>query len=177
MVYDSYNKQTIIVYVMGNSKTSIAKGVIALPGMVVVIIPAIILLLFDYRMFNLYQDFMFAVGIIPLTIGIYLAATTTKMFFVIGKGTPAPWDPPARIVTTGIYGRMRNPMITGAILIILGESIMLDSFALLIWALIFFVGNHFYFILSEEPALEKRFGKEYTKYKKEVPRWIPRIRR
>jgi protein-S-isoprenylcysteine O-methyltransferase Ste14 len=43
-------------------------------------------------------------------------------------------------------------------------------------AFLFFAINHVYFILSEEPGLEKRFGQEYLEYKKNVPRWIPRLK-
>ena len=38
----------------------------------------------------------------------------------------------------------------------------------------FFVVNHAYFIVSEEPGLEKRFGDDYRRYKQHVPRWLPR---
>ena len=31
-------------------------------------------------------------------------------------------------------------------------------------------------ITSEEPGLEKRFGAEYVEYKRNVPRWIPRLK-
>ena len=158
---------------MTPSKMNLINGIIALPGTALVIIPAIIILIFDY---NTYIDGHYSIlGIIPLIIGLYLATITTKMFFIKGKGTPAPWDPPIELVTTGIYARVRNPMITGVILIIIGESIILNSLSLLLWAAVFFVGNHLYFIFSEEPKLEKRFGKKYTEYRKRVPRWVPKI--
>jgi protein-S-isoprenylcysteine O-methyltransferase Ste14 len=34
--------------------------------------------------------------------------------------------------------------------------------------------NHAYFLLAEEPGLERRFGDEYRAYKRAVPRWVPR---
>jgi protein-S-isoprenylcysteine O-methyltransferase Ste14 len=46
---------------------------------------------------------------------------------------------------------------------------------ILAWFLLAFGVNHVYFITSEEPGLYKRFGDEYLEYKKNVPRWIPRL--
>jgi protein-S-isoprenylcysteine O-methyltransferase Ste14 len=46
----------------------------------------------------------------------------------------------------------------------------------LAWAILVFIINTVYFIFSEEPGLQKRFGEEYVEYKKNVPRWIPRLK-
>jgi len=59
---------------------------------------------------------------------------------------------------------------------LLGESIVFGSLGILICFLLFFIINHIYFIYSEEPGLAKRFGDEYMTYKRNVPRWIPRLR-
>jgi protein-S-isoprenylcysteine O-methyltransferase Ste14 len=67
-------------------------------------------------------------------------------------------------------------MIASVIIILLGESIAFGSTWIFIWFLLFFGINHIYFINSEEPALKKRFGEGYIIYKKNVPRWIPRLR-
>jgi protein-S-isoprenylcysteine O-methyltransferase Ste14 len=39
---------------------------------------------------------------------------------------------------------------------------------------VFVAINQAYFLLSEEPALERRFGESYREYRARVPRWIPR---
>jgi len=65
-------------------------------------------------------------------------------------------------------------MIGGVVFILLGETLMLGAGILLLWTLFFLFGNHFYFIYSEEPGLEKRFGEDYLVYKANVPRWFPR---
>jgi protein-S-isoprenylcysteine O-methyltransferase Ste14 len=36
--------------------------------------------------------------------------------------------------------------------------------------------NAIYIPLLEEPGLERRFGADYVLYKRNVPRWIPRLR-
>ena len=57
-----------------------------------------------------------------------------------------------------------------------GEAVLLRSWALASWLLIFFLANAVYFPLSEEKSLERRFGDQYRMYKSSVPRWIPRLR-
>jgi protein-S-isoprenylcysteine O-methyltransferase Ste14 len=67
-------------------------------------------------------------------------------------------------------------MISGVLMTLLGESVVFGSIGIFIWFLLFFIVNHIYFIYSEEPGLERRFGQEYLVYKKNVPRWIPRLK-
>ncbi len=67
-------------------------------------------------------------------------------------------------------------MISSVLGVLLGEAIFFGSWTILAWFLVAFVVNHLYFIFSEEPGLVKRFGEEYEAYKKNVPRWIPRLR-
>jgi hypothetical protein len=100
----------------------------------------------------------------------------TRISISYGKGTPAPWDPPKRLVIQGPYRYIRNPMITGALLMLLAESILFLSLPIATWMTVFFIGNAIYFPLIEEKGLEKRFGDEYRNYKANVPRWLPRIR-
>ncbi len=60
-------------------------------------------------------------------------------------------------------------------MVLIGESIILESLAIGCWTLIFFIGNHIYFIFWEQPGLIKRIGEEYEIYIKQVPRWLPRF--
>ncbi|MFC0773481.1 methyltransferase family protein [Terrimonas alba] len=80
------------------------------------------------------------------------------------------------MVIAGPYQYCRNPMISGVFFILLGETLFLNSTNILTEALIFFVVNTVYFVLKEEPDLYKRFGEEYLVYKKNVPRWIPKLK-
>jgi protein-S-isoprenylcysteine O-methyltransferase Ste14 len=59
----------------------------------------------------------------------------------------------------------------------MGETFLSCSLVLLLWSVFFFTGNILYFLLWEEPGLERRFGDEYRAYKKQVPMFIPFIRR
>lgn len=119
----------------------------------------------------------FLMGIVIICLGLAAMILTISLFIRIGKGTLAPWNPPNKLITDRIYGHVRNPMIMGVLTVLIGESVAVMSLKIGLWALIFFMINHAYFIVFEEPGLEKRFGKEYMEYKKNVPRWIPRIKR
>src|SRR4030095_6182736 len=109
------------------------------------------------------------VGSILILAGLALFIRTVYLFGTIGKGTLAPWSPTQRLVVKGPYKYCRNPMITGVLSILLGETLTLNSTNILIWAGIFFIVNTIYFILMEEPDLHERFGDDYLKYKKKVP--------
>ena len=116
---------------------------------------------------------MFA-GLAVTLLGLFIMAQTILTFIRIGKGTLAPWSPTRKLIVGGMYAYVRNPMILGVLTVLLGESLLLSSRPILIWAVLFLLINTVYFILLEEPGLEKRFGDEYREYKRNVPRWIPR---
>lgn len=126
--------------------------------------------------FNFSLNIVSAIGLILLIGGLVILCINISMFIRIGKGTLAPWSPTQKLVVRGMYAYMRNPMITGVLTVLLGESLLFRSKNIFTWFVIFFIINYIYFILSEEPGLEKRFGEEYLEYKRNVPRWIPRLK-
>jgi len=143
------------------------------------VIPALILLLFRTTRFgiNMFSPVVQIVaGSAICLIGVALVVITIRMFIIIGRGTLAPWDPPLRLVTEGIYSHVRNPMISGVLITLLGESLAVGSLGILAWAGFFFLINSAYFYFSEEKGLERRFGEEYIEYKRNVPRWLPRLK-
>jgi len=150
-----------------------------LPVMVTIVIPTFLIYLtnsihfgwFLPSPFNLIPIF---VGIFLITIGLILWIKSTFLLAIIGKGTLAPWDPKQKLVVESIYRYIHNPMIIGIFLILLGEAILFGSIYLFYWFIIFFIGNLIYIPLFEGPSLDKRFGKNFILYKKNVPRWIPR---
>ena len=107
--------------------------------------------------------------------GLALLGATVHLFATEGQGTLVPWDPPRRLVVRGIYRHVRNPMITGVFLVILGEAVVLASPAVGSWFVAVMLINLVYIPLSEEPGLDRRFGDAYRVYKRNVPRWIPRL--
>ena len=108
--------------------------------------------------------------------GMILFFYTVFLFKTIGKGTLAPWSEKQKLIVEGPYRYCRNPMISGVLFVLIGEALFFHSKSILVWAVLFFIINTTYFLISEEPALHKRFGKDYEQYKQHVPRWIPRLR-
>lgn len=134
-----------------------------------------------YTVYNPAQQFIpdvtivKVIGVLIGLSGLSLFVYTVLLFRKIGKGTLAPWTPTQKLVVDGPYRYCRNPMITGVFFILIGESLILHSTNILIWSGVFFLINTTYFVLKEEPDLHKRFGDEYLRYKRNVPRWIPKL--
>ena len=149
------------------------RDIILLPFMVTVVIPY---LLYNGNQTLLPDNFILkSAGIIFYCAGLSLFLWTNYLFKTFGKGTLAPWSVKQHLVIRGPYKYCRNPMITGVLFILIGETLFLHSTNILIWTCIFFTIHIFYFAFKEEPDLYKRFGEEYKLYKENVPRWIPRL--
>ncbi len=118
--------------------------------------------------------FLLAAGL--LVVGMTLVGWSVFYFWSRGRGTLAPWDPPRRLVVEGPYRFVRNPMISGVIFVLLGEAGILRSTAHARWAVVFVLLNTIYIPLLEEPSLVARFGEPYTRYKRAVRRFVPRLR-
>ncbi len=158
----------------------LVRTIIVLPGNVLVFIPAAILWISKrlgyFPKFASAGQFSFWIALLAACIGLSLSIWTATLFVKFGKGTPAPWDPPKKLVIRGPYRYVRNPMIMGVLLILLAEALLLQSWPIVAWLVVFFIGNSIYFPLVEEKSLEKRFGDNYRKYKAHIRRWIPRLR-
>jgi protein-S-isoprenylcysteine O-methyltransferase Ste14 len=115
-------------------------------------------------------------GLVALAGGGTLFVTSLRLFHSDGDGTLAPWDPPSRLVVRGPYAHVRNPMISGVVILLLAEGLLLRSVPHLAWAGGFFLLNAAYIPLAEEPGLRARFGGEYDAYARSVPRLVPRLR-
>ncbi len=113
------------------------------------------------------------VGLVPLVFGIAMLAWCFAGFIVEGEGTPAPYDPPRRLVTGRLYGWMRNPMYVAVTTILLGEALFYGSVALLAWTVVAWLLMNFFVVMYEEPTLRRRFGAAYEAYLERVPRWVP----
>jgi protein-S-isoprenylcysteine O-methyltransferase Ste14 len=114
-------------------------------------------------------------GLGLLLIGLLLFVSSLRRFATDGKGTLAPWAPPRSLVIYGPYRYVRNPMISGVVLVLFGEALMLLSGPHVQWALIFLVINFIYIPLLEERQLKERFGEAYIEYCRHVPRLLPRL--
>jgi protein-S-isoprenylcysteine O-methyltransferase Ste14 len=97
-------------------------------------------------------------------------------FALRGKGTPAPIDPPKKLVEEGPYRIVRNPMYWSVAFVLLGEALVFHSLALAELAVAFFAATNLFVLFYEEPALRRKFGAEYEEYCRRVPRWLPRLK-
>lgn len=158
------------------------RAILLLPIMVTVVVPAGLLYLTGTDTLSLWEAapatrvVLPIVGFLFIALGLTLLIGTVRLFMVVGKGTLAPWNPTQRLVVQGIYRHVRNPMISGVIFILLGEAVLAASVPIICWFGIFAIGNAIYIPLAEEPRLVKRFGADYEEYRRNVPRWVPRIR-
>ena len=109
-------------------------------------------------------------------IGALIALWCILTFALIGRGTPAPFDPPRRLVVRGPYRFVRNPMYLGAGLALAGAGLFYGSLFLLGYAGFFLLVCHVFVIIYEEPALRSTFGSEYEIYCRKVGRWRPVVR-
>ena len=113
-------------------------------------------------------------GAVIGTLGGLIALACVSAFAFIGKGTPAPFDPPRRLVVRGPYRFVRNPMYIGAALALAGAALYFQSVALFVFVAGFLAVTHLFVVIYEEPVLRRTFGTEYDAYCNRVHRWLPR---
>src|SRR6202521_1973759 len=118
-----------------------------------------------------------AAGLLFIAGGIALYFACAFWGFALrGKGTPAIFDPPKKLVEAGPYRIVRNPMYWSVALVMLGEGLVFHSLALAELAGAFFVGTSLFVLFYEEPHLKRVFGGQYEDYCRRVPRWLPRFK-
>ena len=96
--------------------------------------------------------------------------------FLRMKGTPVPFSPPPKLVDTGPYRHVRNPMVAGLFLILLGLGFYLDSFSLVVFFTPLYILFHIWELKNiEEPELARRLGAGYEEYRRNTPMFVPRF--
>ncbi len=116
-------------------------------------------------------------GMILAALGAAIALWCVFTFVWIGKGTPAPFDAPRRLVARGPYRFVRNPMYIGATVALAGAALFYRSPALLAYSAGFILFFHLFVVLYEEPTLRRTFGADYDAYCHRTRRWwpVPRV--
>jgi len=115
-------------------------------------------------------------GLSLISVGAMLLAACIFEFARSGRGTLSPVDPPRHLVVRGLYRYVRNPMYLSVTLIVLGEALVTQSLALAIYWAVWFLAVNLFVIGYEEPTLHRHFGASYDEYRRQVGRWIPRLR-
>lgn len=122
------------------------------------------------------QDWTRLAGLALVVAGLAPLLDSFARFAVQGGGTPAPIAPPERLVVTGYYRHVRNPMYVGVLGLIFGQALFFASAPLAAWGAMIWLAFHMFVVLYEEPTLRVSFGSEYEAYCRHVPRWRPRLR-
>lgn len=139
-----------------------------LPGVIGFLIPV------SFVCFTGIDDLQWA-GVPVVLLGVVLLLWCVRDFYVSGKGTLAPWDPPRKMVMVGLYRYIRNPMYASVLILVLGWGILFQSVVLWVYTGILFLSFHIRILIYEEPWLHETFGEEWQSYRRRVPRWIPFI--
>jgi protein-S-isoprenylcysteine O-methyltransferase Ste14 len=108
--------------------------------------------------------------------GLYLLLECFGRFAVQGRGTPAPIAPPERLVVTGPYRRVRNPMYVAVVALILGQAALFADPRLAAYAAVIWLAFHLFVLAYEEPTLRRAFPQDYAAFTAAVPRWLPRLK-
>lgn len=115
---------------------------------------------------------------IPSVLGFAVAMRCVWDFGWTGRGTPAPFIPPQRLVVVGLYRYVRNPMYVGlavgwaGLWIVFGHATM----AMVVTVAVVALCAHLFVVSYEEPTLRGKFGADYEEYCRNVRRWWPRMR-
>jgi protein-S-isoprenylcysteine O-methyltransferase Ste14 len=117
-----------------------------------------------------------AAAIVLVLAGGVLVLASIAAFVFVGKGTAAPFDPPRRLVTSGPFRYVRNPIYIGALAGLAGAAVYYRSVALVVYGGALALALHLLVRLYEEPVLRQSFGDAYDRYRTRVPRWIPALR-
>ena len=141
---------------------------LVLPGMFAGLIPFLIVSFDPWRLDGV------RIGYLILSFGLAILLYCVRDFYVAGKGTLAPWNPPKKLVVVGLYRLVRNPMYAGVITILLGWCTISGSPLMILYCLIAVALFHRRVIVNEEPWLEKKFGGDWENYSAAVHRWRPR---
>jgi protein-S-isoprenylcysteine O-methyltransferase Ste14 len=108
-----------------------------------------------------------------ILLGLFISGLSIVYFLKV-KGTPVPVNPPPKLVNTGPYRYIRNPMLSGIFFLMFGIGFLIDNFSLIfIFTPLFMLINAWELKMIEEPELSRRLGKKYDDYKNITPMFIP----
>jgi len=121
-------------------------------------------------------DLFRVIGAALIIIGTAGLLDSTARFALLGRGTPAPFAPPANLVVSGLYRYVRNPMYVAIVAAIFGQALLFGSMLVLGYAGVVWCVFHLFVTKCEEPVLLLQFGESYGLYQAGVRRWLPRIK-
>lgn len=115
------------------------------------------------------------IGAILVACGAAVMVHAFVAFARQGRGTPAPPVPTERLVVSGAYRFVRNPMYVAVVALVLGQVLLFASWALLAYLVLIAVAMDVFVRTYEEPTLRATYGPAYDEFREAVPRWLPRV--
>jgi protein-S-isoprenylcysteine O-methyltransferase Ste14 len=122
------------------------------------------------------SDLLRVVGVLMIVAGLVGLVGSFARFAWQGRGTPAPVAPTTKLIVSGFYRFVRNPMYVSVIGIIAGEALLFGQVELLVYAALAWLFFHLFVIAYEEPAMRRQFPADYAVYSAAVRRWLPRLK-
>ena len=113
-------------------------------------------------------------GVALIAAGLPFLLHAFARFVTEGRGTPAPVAPTEHLVVGGVYRWVRNPMYLAVGAVIAGQALLLGSWSVAAYLLVFLLAVVTFVRGYEEPTLRARYGAEYDEYRRAVPGWWPR---
>ncbi len=111
-----------------------------------------------------------------IAIGMVPALESAGRFVAVGRGTLIPVVPTEHLVVSGLYRFVRNPMYFGVLTAVAGEVLLFESRSMVVYLALLGLLFNLFIRLYEEPTLARRYGEQYAAYKRNVRRWLPRLR-
>jgi protein-S-isoprenylcysteine O-methyltransferase Ste14 len=110
-----------------------------------------------------------------IVLGLAILFETMTRFIVAGQGSLVPSVPTERLVVTGLYRYVRNPMYLGVLIAIAGEALLFRNVGVLYEWSIVGCGFHLFVVVYEEPKLRRTYPTQFDLYCAHVPRWLPQL--
>src|SRR6185503_19198842 len=120
-------------------------------------------------------DLIRIIGGILIIVGVPGLVDSFARFALEGLGTPAPVAPTQKLVVTGLFRYVRNPIYIAVVAVILGQGLLFGDSRLLWYGALLWLSFHVFVVVYEEPTLTETFGSQYESFRTNVPRWIPRL--
>jgi protein-S-isoprenylcysteine O-methyltransferase Ste14 len=118
-----------------------------------------------------------SVSVPLMAVGVLVTAWSAIHFLKV-EGTPVPFNPPPKVVSSGPYRYSRNPMVMGVFIFLFGLGFAFNSISLVfLFTPLYVLANIWELRHIEEPELVRRLGDEYVEYRNRTPMLVPGPRR
>ena len=113
---------------------------------------------------------------VQIAAGLIVLLDSFSRFVWQGLGTPTPLMPTTKLIVTGLYRYVRNPMYVAVLSLIYGQALLFGSIWLAMYGGAIWIMFHLSVLFYEEPRLRTDYGGVYDAYCRHVCRWLPRLR-